>query len=78
MTVTFRPNTSFPFLAIARRFDLPYATVLDFAERVELKQVSPYAGSQLQWVAAVRDAVASECERRRLETFLDGACISRS
>lgn len=32
---TFRPDTSFPFLALARKLDVPYAYVLWVADAIE-------------------------------------------
>lgn len=32
--MTFRPDTSFPYLAIARRFGVPYGKVLAVADRL--------------------------------------------
>lgn len=59
----FRPDTSFPFLAIARRFDIPYDSVLMVAEAIERGQIWHCTGAAM---AAIRDAVESERERRLL------------
>lgn len=79
MPSIFRPDTSFPFLAIARRRNVRYSTVLHYADMIEAGYV---AGVNI-WTPnhdlfeEVGLAVEAERERRRLNTFLDGACITR-
>lgn len=57
MTV-FRPDTSFPFLAIARKHSVSYASVLKLAERDEWWNIS----SELR--IDVQRAVEAEQRRR--------------
>lgn len=57
---TFRPDTSFPFLKIAREFGTNYATVLRIAEAIEAGY--DYARQPMHIAIAV--AVAVERHRR--------------
>lgn len=63
--IHFRPDTTFPFLAIARQWGVPYGKVLEIAERVECFG-RPVTGDIL--TARVAEAVFRERSRRKLVT----------
>ena len=68
--VTFRPDTSFPFLAIARRWRVPYADVIRYAEawwqhfEGPDKSVPGNRGRPVEFDNDVIDAVVKERRRR--------------
>lgn len=63
--LTFRPDTSFPFLAIARRHNVSYQSVLTIAEGIEdgSIHVGKFVGGTM---GDIKGAVEAERERRKL------------
>lgn len=62
--VQFRSDTSFPFLKIARQFNVPYAQVLEWAYAFEKEKVIRVQAKHRDAVNAVIQAVTQEQVRR--------------
>ena len=67
MAMTFRKDTSFPFLAVARRCGVPYEKVLRIADTMKFLPVSHvgYWAANDPLIAAVVSAMDAEHERRK-------------
>jgi hypothetical protein len=61
----FRPNTSFPYLKVAREHDVEYWRVLDFAGLVEKWPPKQSDWNLRSWQVAVCMAWVQEQNRRR-------------
>jgi hypothetical protein len=65
---TFRPDTSFPFLKIAREHGVPYERVLKIAD--QLDGLQPWRGRRATPLSiAVADAIGDENRRRATVTY---------
>lgn len=58
----FDPNGTFPFIAIADWFNVPYASVLHYADMIE--RGVPIASTDFDLIECVRCAVENEARRR--------------
>lgn len=65
--ITFRKDTSFPFLKIAREGGVPYGKVLQAAERLKLAQRGEVdaLAERLPLIALIVKAMDAEDARRR-------------
>jgi hypothetical protein len=63
----FRPDTSFPFLKIAREAGVPYAKVLHIADVIGSGAIPSGPTARDPLVLLIVKAVAAESERRELQ-----------
>lgn len=61
--IHFRPDTSFPFLAVARRAGVPYERVLRFSEDARFMQIKEL--ESLRRVSPLWDAVVNAMDAER-------------
>lgn len=70
MTTQFRPDTTFPYLKIAREYNVPYGRVIRFIQRVdeEWSGQKLFTGEQppVAWHQAACIAWITECNRRSM------------
>lgn len=66
---TFRPDTSFPYLKIAREYGVPYGEVIRMVENIEC---SPEYRYLVNWERSVVAAWMEEASRRRRIEWLAG------
>jgi hypothetical protein len=65
MTITFRPDTSFPYLKIAREGGVPYAKVLHIVEVLETGATPSASPAPNPLVLVIQKAFEGERARRQ-------------
>jgi hypothetical protein len=64
--MNFRPDTSFPYLAIAHQYDVPYVWILNWIEALEIKGGLTLSPAILPaWAITATDVWAREGSRRK-------------